>query len=153
MSLDVFYDVTALLTYNINDRIKDLATLLPKSWTQQMKLNKGSILRATVEYLKFTNQERRRFARWRRRQRARFDDDEKIAAADDDDDDCDRSINDDYDFNLNDDHQEDGEDFDGQNFQNIDQILRIPVSITKSIDQNRAITITNYHYPKKNDAN
>lgn len=37
--------------YNINDRIKDLGTLLPKSCTEEMKLNKGTILQASVEYI------------------------------------------------------------------------------------------------------
>ncbi|XP_062609494.1 uncharacterized protein LOC134271283 [Saccostrea cucullata] len=38
--------------YNINDRIKELATLLPPNTHPAMKLNKGSILKASVEYVK-----------------------------------------------------------------------------------------------------
>uniref|UniRef100_A0A5S6R2P5 BHLH domain-containing protein n=1 Tax=Trichuris muris TaxID=70415 RepID=A0A5S6R2P5_TRIMR len=38
--------------YNINDRIKELSTLLPKSCTEEMKLNKGTILKASVEYIR-----------------------------------------------------------------------------------------------------
>ncbi|KRZ36700.1 Transcription factor E3, partial [Trichinella pseudospiralis] len=38
--------------YNINDRIKELSTLLPKSCTEEMKLNKGSILKASVDYIR-----------------------------------------------------------------------------------------------------
>lgn len=38
--------------YNINDRIKELATLLPPTTHPAMKLNKGSILKASVEYVK-----------------------------------------------------------------------------------------------------
>ncbi|XP_061162952.1 uncharacterized protein LOC133172144 [Saccostrea echinata] len=38
--------------YNINDRIKELATLLPASVPHDLKQNKGSILKASVEYMK-----------------------------------------------------------------------------------------------------
>ncbi|XP_061181197.1 uncharacterized protein LOC133189820 [Saccostrea echinata] len=38
--------------YNINDRIKELATLLPSSVPHDLKQNKGSILKASVEYMK-----------------------------------------------------------------------------------------------------
>ncbi|XP_062573528.1 uncharacterized protein LOC134235414 [Saccostrea cucullata] len=38
--------------YNINDRIKELATLLPASIPHDLKQNKGSILKASVEYMK-----------------------------------------------------------------------------------------------------
>lgn len=38
--------------YNINDRIKELATLLPPTTHPAMKLNKGSILKASVEYVR-----------------------------------------------------------------------------------------------------
>lgn len=38
--------------YNINDRIKELGTLLPSSIPPDLKQNKGSILKASVEYMK-----------------------------------------------------------------------------------------------------
>ncbi|KAL8622059.1 hypothetical protein ACOMHN_056544 [Nucella lapillus] len=38
--------------YNINDRIKELGTLLPKSYDQDMRQNKGSILKASVDLLR-----------------------------------------------------------------------------------------------------
>eukprot|EP00105_Crassostrea_gigas_P010198 XP_011425390.2 PREDICTED: transcription factor EB [Crassostrea gigas] len=38
--------------YNINDRIKELGTLLPSSIPPDLKQNKGSILKAAVEFMK-----------------------------------------------------------------------------------------------------
>ncbi|XP_076468656.1 microphthalmia-associated transcription factor-like isoform X3 [Babylonia areolata] len=38
--------------YNINDRIKELGGLLPKCYDQDMRQNKGSILKASVDYIK-----------------------------------------------------------------------------------------------------
>uniref|UniRef100_A0A915JLD3 BHLH domain-containing protein n=1 Tax=Romanomermis culicivorax TaxID=13658 RepID=A0A915JLD3_ROMCU len=46
--------------YNINDKIRELGSLLPKSRTQDMKMNKGSILRASVEYLRVVNHNQER---------------------------------------------------------------------------------------------
>ncbi|XP_062574018.1 uncharacterized protein LOC134235872 [Saccostrea cucullata] len=45
--------------YNINDRIKELASLLPESVPQALKQNKGSILKASVEYMKELMTQRR----------------------------------------------------------------------------------------------
>lgn len=41
--------------YNINDKIRELGGLLPRSCVGEIKLNKGSILRAAVEYLRMIN--------------------------------------------------------------------------------------------------
>uniref|UniRef100_A0A915K2E6 BHLH domain-containing protein n=1 Tax=Romanomermis culicivorax TaxID=13658 RepID=A0A915K2E6_ROMCU len=49
--------------YNINDRIKELGTLLPKSCTEEMKLNKGTILQASVEYILELRKDRERLLR------------------------------------------------------------------------------------------
>lgn len=38
--------------FNINDRIKELGGLLPKSNQSDLKQNKGSILKASVDYIK-----------------------------------------------------------------------------------------------------
>ncbi|UJR26920.1 hypothetical protein I4U23_008229 [Adineta vaga] len=38
--------------FNINDRIKELGTLLPKGTDLDLKQNKGTILRASVDYIK-----------------------------------------------------------------------------------------------------
>jgi hypothetical protein len=38
--------------FNINDRIKELGTLLPKGTDLDIKQNKGTILRASVDYIK-----------------------------------------------------------------------------------------------------
>lgn len=52
--------------FNINDRIKDLGTLLPKvnepfhEYVKDVRPNKGSILRATVEYVKMLKKEQAR---------------------------------------------------------------------------------------------
>lgn len=51
--------------YNINDRIKDLGTLLPKQSethyevVRDVRQNKGSILRASVEYIKLLKEEQK----------------------------------------------------------------------------------------------
>ncbi|CDW57417.1 HLH domain containing protein [Trichuris trichiura] len=49
--------------YNINDRIKELSTLLPKSCTEEMKLNKGTILKASVEYIRHLRKDQDRLYR------------------------------------------------------------------------------------------
>lgn len=46
--------------YHINDRIKELATLLPKSWREEMKLNKGTILKASVDYIRLLHRNQNR---------------------------------------------------------------------------------------------
>lgn len=38
--------------FNINDRIKELGTLLPRNYDQDMRQNKGSILKASVDYIR-----------------------------------------------------------------------------------------------------
>ncbi|KAK7102929.1 microphthalmia-associated transcription factor-like isoform X2 [Littorina saxatilis] len=38
--------------FNINDRIKELGTMLPKTYDQDMRINKGSILKASVDYIR-----------------------------------------------------------------------------------------------------
>lgn len=38
--------------FNINDRIKELGTILPKAQNGEIKQNKGSILKASVDYIK-----------------------------------------------------------------------------------------------------
>ncbi|CEF71257.1 MIP04163p [Strongyloides ratti] len=38
--------------YNINDRIKELGQMLPKSTAEEMKLNKGTILKASCDYIR-----------------------------------------------------------------------------------------------------
>ena len=52
--------------YNINDRIKELGTLLPKQNEQyydivrDVRQNKGSILKASVDYIKILKREKER---------------------------------------------------------------------------------------------
>ncbi|XP_062238293.1 transcription factor EC isoform X1 [Platichthys flesus] len=43
--------------YNINYRIKELGTLIPKSNDPDMRWNKGTILKASVEYIKWMQKE------------------------------------------------------------------------------------------------
>ncbi|XP_016299616.1 transcription factor EC-like isoform X1 [Sinocyclocheilus anshuiensis] len=43
--------------YNINYRIKELGTLIPKSSDPDMRWNKGTILKASVEYIKWLQKE------------------------------------------------------------------------------------------------
>ncbi|CAF0898433.1 unnamed protein product [Didymodactylos carnosus] len=43
--------------FNINDRIKELGALLPKGTEQDIKQNKGTILRASVDYIKILRRE------------------------------------------------------------------------------------------------
>ncbi|XP_061180177.1 uncharacterized protein LOC133188690 [Saccostrea echinata] len=56
--------------YNINDRIKELATLLPSSIHLSMKLNKGSILKASVEYVKMLKKDREKLTEYEAHQKA-----------------------------------------------------------------------------------
>jgi len=44
--------------YNINDRIKELGLMLPKSTAEDMKLNKGTILKASCDYIRQLRRER-----------------------------------------------------------------------------------------------
>ncbi|XP_062615564.1 uncharacterized protein LOC134277266 [Saccostrea cucullata] len=56
--------------YNINDRIKELATLLPSSTHPSMKLNKGSILKASVEYVKILKKDREKLDQYEANKKA-----------------------------------------------------------------------------------
>ncbi|CAD5220710.1 unnamed protein product [Bursaphelenchus okinawaensis] len=44
--------------YNINDRIKELGLMLPKSTAEEMKLNKGTILKASCDYIRQLRREK-----------------------------------------------------------------------------------------------
>ncbi|CAD6197879.1 unnamed protein product [Caenorhabditis auriculariae] len=44
--------------YNINDRIKELGQMLPKASAEDMKLNKGTILKASCDYIRLLQKDR-----------------------------------------------------------------------------------------------
>ncbi|CAJ0925015.1 unnamed protein product, partial [Mesorhabditis belari] len=44
--------------YNINDRIKELGLMLPKGASEEMKLNKGTILKASCDYIRQLQKDR-----------------------------------------------------------------------------------------------
>ncbi|CAB3409323.1 unnamed protein product [Caenorhabditis bovis] len=44
--------------YNINDRIKELGQMLPKASAEDMKLNKGTILKASCDYIRTLQKDR-----------------------------------------------------------------------------------------------
>ncbi|CAL1606593.1 unnamed protein product [Knipowitschia caucasica] len=46
--------------FNINDRIKELGTLIPKSNDPDMRWNKGTILKASVDYIRKLQREQQR---------------------------------------------------------------------------------------------
>uniref|UniRef100_A0A8C5FYP5 BHLH domain-containing protein n=1 Tax=Gouania willdenowi TaxID=441366 RepID=A0A8C5FYP5_GOUWI len=46
--------------FNINDRIKELGTLVPKSNDPEMRWNKGTILKASVDYIRKLQKEQQR---------------------------------------------------------------------------------------------
>ncbi|MBN3300113.1 TFE3 factor, partial [Amia calva] len=46
--------------FNINDRIKELGTLIPKSSDPEMRWNKGTILKASVDYIRKLQKEQQR---------------------------------------------------------------------------------------------
>ncbi|XP_037107679.1 transcription factor E3b isoform X3 [Syngnathus acus] len=46
--------------FNINDRIKELGTLVPKSSDPEMRWNKGTILKASVDYIRKLQKEQQR---------------------------------------------------------------------------------------------
>lgn len=46
--------------YNINDRIQELGTLLPKQGTPDSRLNKGTILKASVDYIRHLQRDHQR---------------------------------------------------------------------------------------------
>ncbi|KAJ8411288.1 hypothetical protein AAFF_G00172940 [Aldrovandia affinis] len=55
--------------YNINYRIKELGTLIPKSNDPDMRWNKGTILKASVEYIKWLQKENKQAREMESRQR------------------------------------------------------------------------------------
>ncbi|XP_041837646.1 melanocyte inducing transcription factor a isoform X2 [Melanotaenia boesemani] len=55
--------------FNINDRIKELGTLIPKSNDPDMRWNKGTILKASVDYIRKLQQEQQRAKELECRQR------------------------------------------------------------------------------------
>ncbi|XP_029472253.1 transcription factor EC isoform X2 [Rhinatrema bivittatum] len=55
--------------YNINYRIKELGTLIPKSSDLDMRWNKGTILKASVEYIKWLQKEQQRARELEHRQK------------------------------------------------------------------------------------
>ncbi|XP_068170926.1 melanocyte inducing transcription factor a isoform X2 [Antennarius striatus] len=55
--------------FNINDRIKELGTLIPKSSDPDMRWNKGTILKASVDYIRRLQREQQRAKELECRQR------------------------------------------------------------------------------------
>nr|XP_014344243.1 PREDICTED: transcription factor EC [Latimeria chalumnae] len=55
--------------YNINYRIKELGTLIPRSNDPDMRWNKGTILKASVEYIKWLQKEQHRARELENRQK------------------------------------------------------------------------------------
>uniref|UniRef100_A0A8C5MVX1 Transcription factor binding to IGHM enhancer 3 n=1 Tax=Leptobrachium leishanense TaxID=445787 RepID=A0A8C5MVX1_9ANUR len=55
--------------FNINDRIKELGMLIPKSSDPEMRWNKGTILKASVEYIRKLQKEQQRVRELEGRQR------------------------------------------------------------------------------------
>ncbi|XP_047437721.1 melanocyte inducing transcription factor a isoform X2 [Mugil cephalus] len=55
--------------FNINDRIKELGTLIPKSNDPDMRWNKGTILKASVDYIRKLQREQQRAKELESRQR------------------------------------------------------------------------------------
>ncbi|CAL8379467.1 unnamed protein product [Boreogadus saida] len=55
--------------FNINDRIKELGTLIPKSNDPDMRWNKGTILKASVDYIRKMQREQQRAKELELRQR------------------------------------------------------------------------------------
>nr|XP_032626083.1 transcription factor E3 [Chelonoidis abingdonii] len=55
--------------FNINDRIKELGTLIPKSNDPEMRWNKGTILKASVDYIRKLQKEQQRSKEMELRQR------------------------------------------------------------------------------------
>uniref|UniRef100_A0A452TN12 Transcription factor binding to IGHM enhancer 3 n=1 Tax=Ursus maritimus TaxID=29073 RepID=A0A452TN12_URSMA len=56
--------------FNINDRIKELGTLIPKSSEPEMRWNKGTILKASVDYIRKLQKEQQRSKDLESRQRS-----------------------------------------------------------------------------------
>ncbi|XP_064422340.1 microphthalmia-associated transcription factor isoform X2 [Latimeria chalumnae] len=55
--------------FNINDRIKELGTLIPKSNDPDMRWNKGTILKASVDYIRKLQKEQQRAKELENRQK------------------------------------------------------------------------------------
>ncbi|CAJ1085672.1 hypothetical protein L3Q82_003676 [Xyrichtys novacula] len=55
--------------FNINDRIKELGDLIPKSTDPEMRWNKGTILKASVDYIRKLQKEQHRAREMEERQR------------------------------------------------------------------------------------
>ncbi|KAF7656866.1 hypothetical protein LDENG_00034720 [Lucifuga dentata] len=55
--------------FNINDRIKELGTLIPKSADPEMRWNKGTILKASVDYIRKLQKEQQRTKEMEMRQK------------------------------------------------------------------------------------
>ncbi|XP_034027730.1 transcription factor E3a [Thalassophryne amazonica] len=55
--------------FNINDRIKELGALIPKSSDPEMRWNKGTILKASVDYIRKLQKEQQRAKDMEERQR------------------------------------------------------------------------------------
>ncbi|XP_043102993.1 transcription factor E3a isoform X2 [Puntigrus tetrazona] len=55
--------------FNINDRIKELGALIPKSSDPEMRWNKGTILKASVDYIRKLQKEQQRAKEMETRQR------------------------------------------------------------------------------------
>ncbi|XP_029011899.1 transcription factor E3a isoform X2 [Betta splendens] len=55
--------------FNINDRIKELGALVPKTTEPEMKWNKGTILKASVDYIRKLQKEQHRTREMEERQR------------------------------------------------------------------------------------
>ncbi|KAJ8373755.1 hypothetical protein SKAU_G00043350 [Synaphobranchus kaupii] len=55
--------------YNINYRIKELGTMIPKSNDPDMRWNKGSVLKASVDYIKWLQKEQQQVRELEGRQR------------------------------------------------------------------------------------
>ncbi|XP_068180774.1 transcription factor E3a isoform X2 [Antennarius striatus] len=55
--------------FNINDRIKELGDLIPKSTETEMRWNKGTILKASVDYIRKLQKEQQRIREMEERQR------------------------------------------------------------------------------------
>ena len=64
--LTLYFSVERRRRFNINDRIKELGTLLPKQNEQyyevvrDVRQNKGSILKASVDYIRILKREKER---------------------------------------------------------------------------------------------
>uniref|UniRef100_A0A8D3BZL3 Melanocyte inducing transcription factor n=1 Tax=Scophthalmus maximus TaxID=52904 RepID=A0A8D3BZL3_SCOMX len=72
-SASTFFNVSTILErrrrFNINDRIKELGTLIPKSNDPDMRWNKGTILKASVDYIRRLQREQLRAKELENRQK------------------------------------------------------------------------------------